>query len=325
MSERDLDEQLTVYLRDLHAIEQQALAQLRTAPDLVEEPGISAAFAAHLVETEGHELRVRELLAARGSGPALVKDLAGTLTGKGFVAFARSQPDTPGKLVAHAYSYEHMELAAYVLLRLLAERASDSAADELARAICAEEQRMGERLAGLFDVAAEASLRDHDEEHLRQQLDRYLEDAHAIEGQALTLLDNAPRLAGSEQLASAYAEHREQTLEHQRLVGRRLEEREASPSRLKEAAMRLGALNWGAFFAAQPDTPAKLAAFAYAFEHLEIASYELLARVAAAAGDPATQELCARIEAQERDAAGRLQGLLGEALDASLADLGVRA
>jgi hypothetical protein len=44
--------------------------------------------------------------------------------------------------------------------------------------------------------------------------------------------------------------------------------------------MRLGALNWGGFFAVQPDTRAKLAGFAYAFEHLEIGAYELLRRVA---------------------------------------------
>src|SRR6266542_4820897 len=72
-----------------------------------------------------------------------------------------------------------------------------------------------------------------------------------------------------------------------------------SPSRLKDAAMRAGALNWGMFFQAQPDTPHKLAAFAYAFEHLEIAAYEQLKRVAARAGDEATVELADQILAQE--------------------------
>ncbi len=44
------------------------------------------------------------------------------MTGQGFALFAKFQPDTPGKLVAHAYSYEHMELAAYDLLGRMAER-----------------------------------------------------------------------------------------------------------------------------------------------------------------------------------------------------------
>ena len=46
----------------------------------------------------------------------------------------------------------------------------------------------------------------------------------------------------------------------------------------------MGGLNWGFFFQAQTDTPAKLAAFAYAYVHLKIAGYELLKRTALRAG-----------------------------------------
>ena len=98
----------------------------------------------------------------------------------------------------------------------------------------------------------------------------------------------------------------------------RLEQRGGAPSKLKDAALRIGALNWGAFFAAQPDTPAKLAAFSYAFEHLEIAGYELLRRVARRVGDEQTVEIADRILAQERAAADRLDSLLPRALEASL-------
>jgi ferritin-like metal-binding protein YciE len=325
MTPKTLEEQLTKYLTDVHSIEQQALAQMKSAPKLAGDPALADAFARHLPETEEHERLIRERLSAREASPATVKDLAGALTGKGFVAFAASQPDTPGKLVVHAYSYEHMEEAAYQLLSMLAERLADTETLAAARRIGQEEQNMAERLEGLFDQAVEASLRALGPHDLEEQLDKYLADAHALEEQAIQLLSKGPDLAGDEELARVYREHLEETEGHRDAVEERLKARDAKPSKLKDAALRLGALNWGAFFAAQPDTPAKLAAFAYAFEHLEIASYELLARVAAAAGDPATQELCARIEAQERDAAGRLQGLLGEALDASLADLGVRA
>lgn len=52
---------------------------------------------------------MRERLEAHAADPSRLKDVAGRAGGIGMVLFARVQPDTPGKLVAHAYSYEHME------------------------------------------------------------------------------------------------------------------------------------------------------------------------------------------------------------------------
>lgn len=136
------EEQIEKYLEDVHSIECQALAQMRAAPDLVEDPEMTAAFAAHLQETERHERLVAERLEQLGESSSRLKDLAGTASGKGFVLFARAQPDTPGKLVAHAFSYEHMELAAYELLEHAAERAGDEATAALARRIGPEESAM---------------------------------------------------------------------------------------------------------------------------------------------------------------------------------------
>jgi ferritin-like metal-binding protein YciE len=111
-----LDEQLTKYLTDVHSIEEQALRQLRTAPKIAGDPELARTFGDHLIETEGQERRVRERLEARGADPSKTKDLLGRAGGIGMLLFARSQPDTPGKLTAHAFSYEHMEIAAYDLL-----------------------------------------------------------------------------------------------------------------------------------------------------------------------------------------------------------------
>jgi ferritin-like metal-binding protein YciE len=322
---RTLDGQLTKYLTDAHAIEQQALAQMRVAPELAGDAEIAAAFSDHLGETEDHERLVRQLLEARGAAPTAVKDLAGRLTGKGFTAFARSQPDTPGKLAVHAFSYEHMELAAYDFLGRLADRAGDAETAQAARHILHQERAMSERLAGLFDQAVEASLRGLDPAELDDQLDKYLADAHAIEAQAIVLLGKAPEIADAAALSAAFDEHLEQTEEHQHLIDTRLKARALSPSKLKDAVLQLGALNWGIFFQAQPDTPAKLAAFAYAFEHLAIAAYELLTRVARRVEDLETIAVAQRILTEERAAAARLHSLFDEALDASLHALGVGA
>jgi ferritin-like metal-binding protein YciE len=168
-------------------------------------------------------------------------------------------------------------------------------------------------------------LRELEPDDLDTQLNKYLADVHAIEQQAAKLLEKAPTLAGAPQLAQAFEEHLEETHHHIELVESRLSARGAGPSSIKDAALRLGALNLGLFLGAQADTPAKLAAFAYAFEHLEVASYELLKRVASRVQDVETVAVADEILLQERSAAERVYGLFDHALDASLAEAGVSA
>jgi ferritin-like metal-binding protein YciE len=120
-------------------------------------------------------------------------------------------------------------------------------------------------------------------------------------------------------------DHLVETREHKELVEGRLRALDAGPNRLKDAAMRLGALNWGMFFGTHPDTPGKLAAFAYAFEHLEVAGYEQLRIVAEKAGDQDTVAAVTGILAQERTAAETLQRLFPEAAARSLEAVGVDA
>ncbi|HVD86261.1 MAG TPA: DUF892 family protein, partial [Solirubrobacterales bacterium] len=158
MPDNDSETQLVKYLTDVHSIEEQALVQMRRAPDLV-EGALAAAFQRHLGETETQERRVRERLEAHGASPSTVKDVAGKAGGFGMVLFARSQPDTPGKLTMHAYSYEHMEVAAYELLGVAARDAGDAETAAMAEAIAAEEREMAGRLEALYDEAVEQSLR----------------------------------------------------------------------------------------------------------------------------------------------------------------------
>jgi ferritin-like metal-binding protein YciE len=299
-------EQLTKYLTDVHSIEEQALAQMRLAPRVAGDPELKRAFAEHLRETEDQEQRVREQLQRRGAQPSAVKDVAGRVGGWGMILFARVNPDTPGKLTMHAFSYEHMELAAYELLRRIADRAGDVAVRDMAQRIGEQERAMADRLARHWDGAVEASLREKGAEDVQKDLVKYLRDAHALEAQALQLLETGPEIAEFEALADVFRDHLEQTREHQRLVEDRLAAHAARPSRFQAGAMRVGALNIGTFFKAQPDTPVKLAGFAYAFEALEIGAYELLRRVARRAGDEQTAMAAEQILAEERTAGERV-------------------
>jgi UDP-glucose 4-epimerase len=300
---RDRDEQLVKYLADLHSIEEQALVQMRDAPDIAGDERLAEVFRRHLIETEDHERRVRERLEAYGEDPSKLKDLAGKGGGLGMLLFARSQPDSAGKLTMHAFSYEHMEVAAYGLLKRLAERSGDEETVRMAVEIGAEEQQMADRLADSFDVAVEASLAEVGPDDLDERLDEYLADVHALEQQAVQLLETGPKLVEDEELAHHFRLHLVETRQHARLIEQRLEARGASASSLKDAALRAGGMSLGAFLGVQPDTTTKLAGFAFAFENLEIAAYELLERVARRAGDEETVAMAERILRDEHAAA----------------------
>jgi ferritin-like metal-binding protein YciE len=318
MTENTLDEQLTKYLTDVHSIEQQALAQMQLAPRVAGAPELRRAFSEHLRETEEHERLVREQLERRGAKPSGVKDVAGRVGGWGMILFARVNPDSPGKLAMHAFSYEHMELAAYELLRRIAERAGDTAVVEMAQRIADQERAMADRLDANWDGAVEASLKAKGAEDIEKDLVKYLRDAHALEAQAIQLLETGPQIAGLDALADVFRDHLEQTREHQRLIEERLAAHDSGPSRFQAGAMRAQAANLGGFFKAQPDTPAKLAGFAYAFEALETGAYELLMRTALRAGDTETVAVAERILGEEKQAAESVAGTWDAAAEAGL-------
>ena len=320
-----LQDQLIKHLTDVHSIEEQALLQMRVAPRMAHDPELARAFREHIAETEEQARLVSGRLESHGADPSKVKDLVARAGGVGMVLFAWSQPDTPGKLVAHAYSYEHMELAAYELLAIVARRAGDAETAEVADSICEQEAAMAERLGMGFDRAVEASLRDIATDDLGKQLVRYLSDAHAIESQAVQLLEQGQAIAGEPNLKKVFEDHLEETRSQQAAVEARLAARNEGPSRVKNIVMRIGGLNLGAFLGGQPDSPAKLAGFAFAFEHLEAAAYEQLMRVAQRAGDEETARVAERIAREERSAASALRAQFEPAMEAAFRKQGVGA
>jgi ferritin-like metal-binding protein YciE len=319
MSDHTLPEQVTKYLTDAHSIEVQALEQMRLAPKIAGDDDLRAIFETHFTETEQHERLVREELERRGASPSTLKDVAGRAGGWGMILFAKLNPDTPGKLAMHAYSYEHMELAAYELLRRVAERAGDEQVASLARRIGSEERQMADRVGARWDVAVDASLREKDAAATKEEIVKYLRDAHALEAQAIQMLEAGPKIAEFEQLATLFREHLAESRKHQELVDARLDELGSRPGRFQAAALRGGALNLGTFFKAQPDSPIKIAGFAYAFEALECGAYELLYRTAQRAGDDQTVALAQGILANEQDTAERVAATWDAAVDAAVA------
>jgi ferritin-like metal-binding protein YciE len=314
-------EQLVHFLSDMYSVEQQALAQMVTAPDLAGDPMLAADFRQHYFETQKQADLVRQRLEAHGGSGSAIKNAIMKLGGKGFLLFARAMPETPGRLVVHAYSYEAMEWAGYEMLIRFAECAGDTDTVEAAKIIRDQERKMMERLERGFDAAEEASHTGVATDKLPEHLLKHLVEVHAFESQNIQLLKKSERIAGDVEIAALYEDHLERVGRHKQLVEKRLAELGSEPSKLEDAALALGGLNWGLFFQAQSDTPAKLAAFVYAVLHLEIGGYELLKRTAKRSGDTETMRLCDSIVAEKREMADCLANAFDTAVEATTAAL----
>jgi ferritin-like metal-binding protein YciE len=154
-------------------------------------------------------------------------------------------------------------------------------------------------------------------EDIKSELVDALADAHAMEKQSLTTLMAAKKVAGDPQLEALYAGHIVETERHVELVEARLEAHDESRSLMKDLAGRVSALALGTGVVAQKNTPVKLVAVAYGYENYEVASYELLRKIAERAGDSETVEMCDRILVNERQAVEKLGASYDLALQAA--------
>lgn len=158
MPAETIDEQLVKYLTDVHSTEENAIAQLKTGVESAEEPQLVAAFREHLAETEEQERLIGERLSAHDASPSTLKDLAQKGGALATGVLAKSAPDTSGKLAIAAYAFEHLEIASYRMLRVVAQQAGDEETVQVAERILAEEEAAAEKLDGLLDQVAAFDL-----------------------------------------------------------------------------------------------------------------------------------------------------------------------
>ncbi|HWC87665.1 MAG TPA: DUF892 family protein, partial [Solirubrobacteraceae bacterium] len=134
---------------------------------------------------------------------------------------------------------------------------------------------------------------------LETQLVKYIEDAHAVEQHMLRALDGLINTTKDPEMKGHLEHHKEETERHRRLLEERLEAHGASPSTVKDAGQIFAALSKGILDKIRSDNAGKNLRDGFVAEHLEIASYELLERVAQLAGDEATAEVARRNRADE--------------------------
>lgn len=134
----------------------------------------------------------------------------------------------------------------------------------------------------------------------RDTLAAWLRDAHAMEGQAITLLSTQiDRLKNYPEALPRLRSHLEETKAQRAAVEACLERLGESTSSLKDGTMKVAANVQGLMHMMSSDEVLKNALASAAFEQFEAASYKMLACAARAAGEPEIASTCETIMEQE--------------------------
>jgi ferritin-like metal-binding protein YciE len=149
-------------------------------------------------------------------------------------------------------------------------------------------------------VYGEFELRRLQVSDIQTQLVNHIDEAHALEQTVLRMLDGLIESAEDPEIVDRLEHHKLETQQHESLMRGRLEAHGATPSMVKQAAGMLEALMKMPLDLVRGERTGRSARDAYTTEHLEIASYELLRRVADRAGDEETSRACLDILEQER-------------------------
>jgi ferritin-like metal-binding protein YciE len=163
------------------------------------------------------------------------------------------------------------------------------------------------------------------DDRLQQKLIDYVEDAHAMERNVSTMLDSMISTTDDPEIKRMLQDHKRQTEEHERRLRGRLDAMGAGTSTIKEVGGLGAALFKGVGDMARTDKPGKNARDGYVTEHMEIAAYELLERLAKRAGDEETAEVARQNRADEREMAKKIESNWDRFLELTLATPGFLA
>jgi ferritin-like metal-binding protein YciE len=159
---------------------------------------------------------------------------------------------------------------------------------------------------------------------LQEKLVEYIDDAYAMEQNVLRMLDGMIGTTKDPQMKRALERHKKQTEQQAERLEERLQEHGKSPSKAKAAGGVMAALMKSVVDVARDDNPGRNARDGFATEHMEIASYEMLERVARKAKDRKTAAVARQNREEEEAMARSIASKWNKVVELSLKEEGVR-
>jgi ferritin-like metal-binding protein YciE len=164
-------------------------------------------------------------------------------------------------------------------------------------------------------------------DRLRSKLVEYVQNVHAMEQNVLLMLDSMILTTRDQEILRMLRRHKEET----RRQEQRLRERRKALGGLgvasvgKDLSAIATAQIKGVTDLLRADKPVQNARDAFVTEHLEIAAYELLERLAVRAGDEETAAVARENRAEEQAMAKRISENWDRFLDLALEEQGIRS
>ena len=158
---------------------------------------------------------------------------------------------------------------------------------------------------------------------LKDQLTKHIDEAIAMEENVKRMLDGMISTTDDPQIVDMLEHHKMETDRHSQRLQERLEAHGGSPSGAREATGILGALAKSVLDVARTEKAGRNARDGFATEHMEIASYELLERIARRAGDEETAEVARQNKADEEAMAAKFAQNWDRFAELSLQEQGV--
>ncbi|MDZ5645782.1 ferritin-like domain-containing protein [Nitrospirillum sp. BR 11828] len=137
------EEHLVDWLRDAHAMEQQAETMMTALCERIENyPPVRDRLQQHIAETRTQAQRLERCLERIGGDTSAIKDLAGRATAFGQGLSGMFVDDEIVKGALASYAFENMEIASYTILIAAAEAVGDTETRDLCDQSLQEEKAM---------------------------------------------------------------------------------------------------------------------------------------------------------------------------------------